>query len=297
MQTKSLAIIILNYNNSSDTIECLKSLSDNLSPKSYKIFLIDNSNAFCNELNTYLSSIGIELEYLFLERNSGFTEGNNIGIKKALIENFEHIMLLNNDTVVIDDSIEKANLLLQSSNVVDIIGLVNYYYSNKTRVWQCGLNQYIQCGLILKVKLNKENKISYCDYVPGSSIIIKREVFKKIGLLDENFFAYFEEIDFCTRAKKENFKIAYIPHSKILHKVGAASINKQKLYLKMRNSLYFYSKHLSKWNFYILFPKLVLKQVIKALVHKKPFVNLKAVIIGYADYAKNNLGPGSVQSL
>ena len=65
----------------------------------------------------------------------------------------------------------------------------------------------------------------------------------------------------------------------------------------MRNSLYFYSKHLSKWNFYILFPKLVLKQVIKALVHKKPFVNLKAVIIGYADYAKNNLGPGSVQSL
>lgn len=297
MQTKSLAIIILNYNNSSDTIECLKSLSDKINPQLYKVFLIDNSNEICNELNNYLSNSKIELEYFFLNRNSGFTEGNNIGIKKALSEDFEHIMLLNNDTVIIDDSIKKACLLLQSSKVVDIIGLVNYYYSNRSKVWQCGLNQNMQLGLILKAKLNKQNTISYCDYVPGSSIIIKREVFNKIGLLDENFFAYFEEIDFCTRAKKEKFKIAYMPHSTILHKVGASTINKQKLYLKTRNSLYFYSKHLSKWNFNILFPKLVLKQIIKALIHKKPFINLKAVLSGYKDYANKDLGSGSLQSL
>ncbi len=297
MRNKILAIIILNYNNSNDTIECLKSLSNNVISQLYKVFLIDNSNEKCTELDHFLKNTNIDLDYFFLGRNSGFTEGNNIGILKALNEKFSQVLLLNNDTVVIDDSIEKASNLLQSNDNIDIGGLVNYYYSDKTKIWQYGKKIYIRFGTIVENKFDQQRQFSICDYVPGSSIIIKSKVFEKIGLLDENFFAYFEEIDLCIRAKKENFKIAYLPQSKILHKVGESTINKKKLYLKTRNSLYFYSKHLPKWNFVMLSPKIILKQIIKAIIHKGTFNNINAVWIGFKDFKTANFKMGSMKFL
>ncbi len=297
MRNKKLAISLINYNSDYDTIECLKSLSYHLPSSFYKVFLIDNSIKKSQTLLSFIRSCNIEIEYQFLNRNSGFAEGNNIGIRKAIKEEFDQIMLLNNDVVIIDDSIQRSSVLLDNNNKIGILGLINYFHSKPSKIWQYGFKQNIKLAYFFKPRMNLKNDFNYCDYVPGSSIIIKKNLFKQLGYLDENYFAYFEEIDFCTRAKIANYKIGYVSNSRILHKVGISSSKPVKYYLKTRNSLYYYSKHLSPINFKILLPKLFIKPITKALLDRNILQNLKAIWMGYQDFKKKNFRTGSLDSL
>ena len=291
-----IAIIIINFDGAEDTLECLDSILEcnKKSLELIKIYLVDNS--IKKPLSKEELTSGLNIEYIRSEENTGFAEGNNIGIRRAIDDEADIVALINNDTKFIDNSLLETINYFSANDDIGIIGLVNFYYSKPDVVWQAGFN-------IDKHTLHRDSIRSYredvdfipCDYVPGSSIIIKSSVFREIGLLDKNYFAYFEEADFCLQAKNKGFKVGFNPKSTILHKVGISSDSLIKLYLRTRNFLYLSNKYLSKLRFRFQELKFLLRLILKILIKEdKKFKKLNVVYISVRDFYNGNMYSGSL---
>ena len=188
------------------------------------------------------------------EKNYGFAEGNNIGIKFALKTlNSEYILLLNNDTVVHRDFLNKLIEITESNAKIGIVGPAIYEYSNQNEVQSAGVNFHWNTA---RQKVLKTDKINYkqqsshreVDYVAGCCLLVKRKLIDKIGYLDSLYFAYWEEVDWCVRAKKLDYNIVCVLNTKIWHK---GSITSNKLsgfheYYMTRNMFLFMKKHASR---------------------------------------------------
>lgn len=296
-----VSFIIINYNNISDTLACLESLYGlGLQKFNFDIYLIDNGSKqpFCeSDLLPFQTRIPIKL--YSLNKNYGFAEGNNIGIREAQKVGYDYYVLLNNDTVLVDDSVVRMIRYMDSHEEVGISGLVNYYYSNPDELWQAGA--YFDRKKFDFRQMRTFDKTSdgfiEVDYVPGSSFFIKKEVLDSIGLLDPNYFAYREEVDYCLRAKEAGFKVGFLPNTRILHKVGKASTSLLKQYLRFRNELYFCSKFGKKKDFVIVYYH-ILKNTLKLWIKKSLDLRIiRTTWLAITDYRKGNLGYGSIARL
>lgn len=250
---ENIGIIIINYNGNEDTIECLRSIEKFYQNKAIKIFLVDNNSSIKIDLET-IDSFNLDIIYLPQNKNLGFAEGNNIGIRKALEENCNFILLLNNDTLFIDDSLNSVIDLLKRNQEIGICGLVNYYYDDSSKIWQAGAFIDFKLGRFIHVnEFDKDSHFPlYVDYIPGSSLCFNTKIINTIGLLDANYFAYFEESDYCINAKKNGYRVVFLPNSRILHKIGKSSDSQFKFYLRLRNKLYFFNKYSEKkWFIFI----------------------------------------------
>lgn len=294
-----IAIVIIDFDGAQDTLECIESI--NIWYKHHneniKIYLVDNSLKNPLDVNTINSSL--KIDYIRSEENVGFAEGNNLGMRKAMKDGVDIVALINNDTKFIDNSLLETIDYLNSKEDIGIIGLVNYYYSDPNKVWQAGFNinrQTLSNRTI--TEFDKNQKFIPCDYVPGSSILIKSNVVKTVGFLDKNYFAYYEEIDFCLKAKIHGFKIGFNPQSIILHKVGASSDSLIKLYLRTRNFIFYSNKYLPKSNHIFQSFLFVIRVVLKIIFSRtKVYKKLKIVFMSINDYKKNNMYKGSLHKV
>jgi len=293
--TRKLAIIILNWNGLNDTIECILSIQEQLKLDTFKIFLVDN-NSSQNIDGIYDYTHILPIEIIKLKDNIGFAAGNNVGLKRALREGFDLFLLLNNDTVFVDDSIYQLIAKMDEIEVIGIGGLVNYYYTDPNKIWQTGFRNNLKTGINKPIKeaLSTSPKMIEVDYIPGSSFLIKRKVIETIGVLDWKYFAYFEENDYCVRAKKNGFKVAFLSNSKILHKVGRSSSNKTKIYLRSRNILLFYSKYTTKLFFCNICIIHFLKTVLLILKNKNKVINFRSYLNGIYDFKQGIFYKGSL---
>jgi hypothetical protein len=297
-----IACIIINFDGKNDTLECLRSIIKQIknSANQYSIFLIDNGSEqqiVDSDLLSFRQQLSIKL--LNLNQNYGFAEGNNIGIREAQKFGYDYYVLLNNDTELVDDSIKRMVLYMDTHPDVGIGGLVNYYYSDPKIVWQAGAKflkrrfDYRQVPVTDKYS----NDFAEVDYVPGSSFFIRKEVIETIGLLDPFYFAYREEADYCWRAKQAGFKVGFLPNTIILHKVGKSSTSVIKQNLRFRNELYFCSKFGDKMDFLIVYIR-IFKRTIKLWAKAQFNSNVfKATIIAIKDYNKGVMGKGSIDKL
>ncbi|AXV40955.1 glycosyltransferase family 2 protein [Methanobacterium sp. BAmetb5] len=192
--------------------------------------------------------------------NRGFPGGNNVGIKFAL-EFFDpdYILLLNNDTVVDENFLGELIKNGDSRDDVGILGPKIYFYDEPQTIWSAGckiswkLSRGIQIGTN-EVDKGQYDEIKEVEYVSGSAFLIKTEAIKKIGLMDEDYFLYFEESDWTLRANQEGFKSLYIPTSHIWHKVSRSGGGISKpigLYYVTRNRWLFMKKWANKIDFSI----------------------------------------------
>ncbi len=286
-------IIILNWNGFKDTAECINSIK-NISYNNYKIIVVDNASDCDAEK--------IEKEFgnsVFLIRNEcnlGFSGGNNIGIKYALKDNPEYILLINNDTVVekdfLDELICSANSALQAGIVGSVIG----YFNDRERIWSAN-------GIISKIrssgftrKFNKNiNSITLdesCTFLSGCCFLIKKNVIEEIGLLDENYFLYLEDVDFCWRVCKAGYKIVLSAKSRIYHKVNVSTKKNNQLlplYYTTRNRLYFSEKNLGYWH-YIFYFFLIISLSIKTLLSNKKIERAGLIRKAFSDFRSKKMG-------
>jgi len=190
---KKIFIVVVDYKAGENLKKCLASLKSAIIPSGWlKEVLVINNNQI----------------------NRGFVKAANIGIRKAMENSAEAILLLNPDTVV-----EKDFLIPLLNNPADIVGAVirfkrnsKWIYDMGGRVdWRIGRTKHIEKFSILNYQF------SNIDFVSGCAMLIKKKVIEEIGLLDEIYFLYFEDVDFCLRAKKAGFKIAVEPKSQIIH--------------------------------------------------------------------------------
>ncbi|MCE7697948.1 MAG: glycosyltransferase family 2 protein [Methanobacterium paludis] len=204
------------------------------------------------------------------EKNYGFAEGNNIGMRYAL-KNFnpDYILLLNNDTVVDKDFLRKLVETGESHEDIGIIGPKIYYYAEPQTIWCIGGKISWKFARGVHIGLNELDKGQYeekkeFDYISGSAFLIKTEVLKKTGLMDKNFFLYFEETDLALRAKKVGYKNVYSPKAKIWHRVsrsGGGIKEEIGLYYITRNRWIFMNKWAGKADFVVF----VIYQIVGAI--------------------------------
>jgi GT2 family glycosyltransferase len=219
-KVKLVSIIIVNYNGKKYIRDCLNSVFSSHYPK-FEIIVVDNAS--CDDSDNIIEK---EFPYVRLIRNKknlGFAAGNNVGIRMA---KGDVVILLNNDTIVEKEWLEELVNTLTSSNKIGIVGSKILFPNKKTLQHAGGIihpNALTNHYGYREEDIGQYNMIIDVDYVTGASIGIKKEVFKKIGFLEESYYpAYYEEIEFCYRAKQRGYRVVYEPKS-VLYHYGSAS--------------------------------------------------------------------------
>jgi len=244
-----VSIILLNWNNPYDTVECIESLKE-ISYPNYEIIVVDNNST--DDSIKELENIR-NIQLIRNDSNLGFAGGNNVGIEYALKRSSDLILLLNNDTVVEKEFLSVLVKRAVADKNVGIIGNKVYYYSEPAKIWSAGggitrlTKRTFQYGenKIDKKRFIREMEV---DFLSGCCMLIKREVFERIGLLDAEYFMYYEDVDFCLRAKKF-CKVIYTPGAIIWHKVSGTSNKSYRDYYRMRNYMMLLNKQFSIYGF------------------------------------------------
>ena len=232
-------LIILNYNGENCLPKTLAGVFKINYPDS-EIVLVDN-----NSTDGSFEAAKINFSKIVFIKNSqnlGFSAGNNVGIKYALERGADYILLLNYDVETergflapLVEAMEKdKNIGISSPLILE---------SDKRTVWFSGgkIN-----WLAMKTE-HKKNNITQnyfgSDYISGCAMLIKKEVFKKIGLLDEDYFLYYEDADFSCRAKKAGYKLLVSPKSRIVHLEKSELKKESKIYWLVVSGLIFFRKN------------------------------------------------------
>jgi GT2 family glycosyltransferase len=220
--------------------------------KNYCLYLIDNSvNDNTNELiDSLLKKFPVaEYKHVKNDNNIGVAAGNNAGIKMALSEGCSHVLLLNND-IEIPQSFLFSNLVEISETKGESIIVPKIFYYPGKKIWMAGgyIDKLRALGVhygYKKIDAPKYNIPRYVTYSPTCFMLIRKEVFENVGMIDEKYFAYYDDTDFIFRAGKAGYKVYYEPSLYILHKVSsiAGAESPFYVYYSNRNKIYFIRKN------------------------------------------------------
>jgi GT2 family glycosyltransferase len=284
-----LALIIVEFDTPEDTIRCLDTVEKYLGDRA-KVYIYDNSRQYHTLLTTHLTSHSISYEHVRNNGNLGFAKACNLGLDQAKRDGFEYAMLLNSDTLLVDNSPLLAFDIFENNKNIAVLGVVNYFTDNPSKIWQAGMKLRKSYLGFKPVAPIAGNDITLCDYVAGSSFILRLAVLDDIGFLNEDYFAYYEEIDYCFRVKASGMQVAYMNYSKILHKVGSSSSSAVKTYLKSRNKLYFYRSILrSELQFVVVAGLLLIKDFLIIIAGIGSLKNLQYMWLGIKDFRSRRM--------
>lgn len=238
-----LWIVIVNYRTAGLTIDCLHSLAaERARFRSVRTVIVDNASGdgSVERLVEAIERNGWQAWAMVIasDRNGGFAYGNNVGIKPALQASHlpDYVMLLNPDTVVHAGAIRA---LVEFMDAHPEAGIAGSLLENADGRPDCSAhNDFTPLGELLsgaslgilsraltryEVSPPVQDFAHRCNWISGASLMIRSTVFGKIGLLDDNYFLYFEEADFCLRTRKAGWEIWFVPESRVIHLEGAAT--------------------------------------------------------------------------
>ena len=255
LHTSTLSCVIVNYRTPYLVQDCLASLLSELDGIDARVVVVDNYSDDDSSvvILTWLSMHDASGKVIFVQSsaNGGFASGNNIGIKAQSAQSY---LLLNSDTIVrpgairsiLDTAIKfpEAGLVSPRLEWPDGTGqescfrfpspLIEMSYASQTGLIDRLLKKYI-------VALPVQTQIAHPQWTSFAGVLIKDEVFRQIGLLDEGYFMYFEDVEFCHRASKAGWTIVHNPEARVVHLRGGSSSVKRQTKLKKRVPKYFYA--------------------------------------------------------
>jgi GT2 family glycosyltransferase len=188
------------------------------------------------------------------DRNVGVAEGNNQGIRAALADGCEYVLLLNNDTVFPKDLIEQLYSGLERHSCEMTTGKI-YYHDQPKLIWCAGgrllplLGYDLRHDGVGKLDTGQFEQPRRITYAPTCCLMVRRNVFERIGLMDSHYFVYFDDVDFLYRCLKRGVSLWYIPTAKLWHKVSSLTGQASDFTLRYctRNRIYFVCKNLPYW--------------------------------------------------
>ncbi|MCB0592930.1 MAG: glycosyltransferase family 2 protein [Lewinellaceae bacterium] len=253
MDQPLVSIIAVNYKNAEVTCEMLDTLRQATYP-ALEVLLVDNGAEERQKALFERHYPG--LAYMYSADNLGFAGGNNLAIPKA---RGKYIMLLNNDTIVPQDFVEPMVQYMEEHITVGIASPKIYYHS-QPNVLQYAGSQAVSCFTgrgrnlaRLKVDDGRFNQSGPTGLAHGACMLIRREAIDQVGLLSERYFMYYEEIDFCERARSQGWDIHLVADSCIFHR-ESSSIGKnspRKTYYLYRNRWLFMRLCKPGWGYYL----------------------------------------------
>jgi GT2 family glycosyltransferase len=211
--------VVLNWNGADYTLECLAALRTCTYP-TLNVIVIDNGST-----DDSVSRIKVaypEILLLHNQKNLGFAGGNNVGIRYALERGADYIWLLNNDTKPAPDALSALVAKASSADRIGAVASICYYADAPSTVQAWGgsrVNLWIGYSGLSRIPREDD----WFDSLNGTSILVRRSAWEDVGLLDEAFFVYWEDTEFCLRLRKKGWRIAAAPDSRVLHKVSAST--------------------------------------------------------------------------
>ncbi len=250
MKKPKVFIVVLNYNGGNELRQCLDSVYK-LNYSNFEVIVVDN-NSSDNSFEKARKRFD-RFHFIKNSRNLGFSAGNNVAIKWALEKGAEYVFLLNNDAVVEKNALTNLIEIAEKEKQIGIVSPIIYNKSGG-KVWFSGgkINWWkmrTEHWQKTKLKRNKSKKnndkngyLQKTEYITGCAMLIKRKVFAEIGLLDEDFFLYYEDADFSLRAKRNGFDLGVVESAKVFHS-EKSSENPQKIYWLVLSGILFFRKN------------------------------------------------------
>ena len=290
MQNK-LAIIIVNWKQYELTIKCLCSVYKSKF-KDFEIILVDNESN-TEKLKNLLKNFK-KIKVFQNDTNLGFGDANNIAINYAIQNNFEYLMLLNNDTEVDENFINPLINKINNDNLIGAVQPLIMNYNNKSSIWSAG--GYVNKFFGYTSTNKNSNGNLKLDWITGCCMLLQIDLIKIVGLIDENFFAYYEDVDWSLRINDLGYSLKLVNTSLVYHYGSKSSENSsfegslspKVHYLNFKNHLYLLRKHNKKFNLL----GLILYQFIKLFFYSIYFIlrfrfnNLRIIYKGFNDGLK-----------
>jgi GT2 family glycosyltransferase len=235
-------VVILNWNLKEDTAECIASLLCSRYP-SCDILVVDNAST--DGSIDFLRSRFPQIWILGNKTNLGYAGGTNRGIQYAMDRGAAYILLLNNDTVVADDMIQTLVAAVEADPTIGVAGPAVLYYGSPDRLWYLGHKESRWLPVPRPLRPNSSTGPLEVDYLSGCGMLVRRTLFRTVGLLDERYFMYYEDADFCRRARKVGYRIVAVPEARMWHKVSRSASKDPSgiAYIRTRNRIAFYRRH------------------------------------------------------
>jgi len=246
------SIITVNYNQPEVTLAFLESVKKNLSTADIEIILIDNGSV--EDHGASFKACYPGLQYVRSDVNLGFAGGNNLGLK---IASGEYILMLNNDTEVIEDFIEELIKEMVAYPEIGILSPLILYFDQPELIQYAGFTQmnYMTCrnktiGLLESNKQQYTNFSGETAFCHGAAMMCRKADIMNVGLMPEVYFLYYEELDWCEQFKRAGKKIWFTGKTHIFHK-ESVSVGKEsilKTYFITRNRILFIRRNTNFFN-------------------------------------------------
>lgn len=289
---EKIGIILVNYNGVIYNDKCLLSIFNSTVSDKIQVVVVDNhsSDGSREELHQRWGADN-RVHIIDLDENVGFAKANNVGLRWAMEKGITHYLLLNNDTEIASDAVEKMWQCHEENNC--IVTPKIYYADQRDILWSAGGRFTPVIKKPVQIGLNEKDSYKYsqsldCDFANGCAMLLDDDILKKTGLLDESFFLYYEDTEFSARASKEGVRIRYCADAKVYHKVNGSTKgnhSRANVYYITRNWLIYGKMHLG-WKmclFWLYFLPNRLVWGVIWLVQRKPQM-LNAMIQGIKDY-------------
>lgn len=294
---KKVYVIVLNWNGKNDTLDCLKSLQAT-DYENYKVVVVDNGSE--DDSVAAIRKEFPDVDIVETGKNLGFAGGNNVGIEYAIEQGTAYVFLLNNDTTVDPAYLRTLVETAEKYPQAGALGSKIYYHSEPQRIWFAGGKINWLCNKGEHIGLDKIDKGQYdqireVGYLTGCALLVKKEVVEKVSMLEDDYFLYYEDVDYSLRIKNAGYKIVYVPASKIYHKISRATKagSSSYVYYHVRNGLVNARRNgnlLVKIAIYFYTLYLFLKQIIKIIFFPQKREWAFAVNRGIWDFLKGRMG-------
>jgi GT2 family glycosyltransferase len=297
----SVGIVLVNYNGYADTAACLDSLRLVTYPHTR---VVVTHNGCADDSTERLNAEYPDVHHINSDKNLGFCKANNLGIDWLFANDTDHILLLNNDTIVTPGFLEPLIARLLSDPKIGAVTGKIYYAPEAMNgrsdiLWYAGCFQKWHTGFhhtgVLEVDTGKYDVAQQVPYSSGCAILMRGELVHKYGGLSEDYFLYWEEADWCHRVGAHGYISFYEPKSIIYHNFKSALDGKETplyMYLQTRNAFIFAGKHyhgLTKLRFAFLYPIYLSYRFLYELKHKN-IRGAKSLFLGVVDALRGRKG-------
>ncbi len=232
-------IVILNYNGRDVIQKCLTSVFK-INYPNFEVVVVDNDSSD-GSLELVKANFS-KANFIKNETNLGFSAGNNVGIRFALERMADYVLLLNNDAEVEKDFLAKLVEVGEKGKRYGILSPVIFNGKDKKVWFSGGKIDWLRMKTVHETKANTKDFYE-SEFITGCSMLVRAEVFKEIGLLDEDYFLYWEDADFSVRARKAGFKSVVVSSSWAYHTEKSEQNSKNKTYWLVISGLIFFKKN------------------------------------------------------
>ena len=258
--SKKVAVILINWNSYDLTRDTLNSMQK-VTYMDLDVIVVDNGST--DESGDRLEAEFPEVIMIKSSSNTGFTGGNNLGFQYALAQGYTYAMMLNNDVEVESDFLEPLVYALDENKGLGAVQPLIYFHHDKEVIWNAGSVRNSWTGETITLDYNVRDSglerrwiRKNVDWLTGCAFMVRTDVLKQIGLLKEEFFIYYEDVDLSFRIRKAGFTLGYEPSSVIYHIAGMSHKSKEKgtegflnpkvHYLNARNRLWILKQYTRK---------------------------------------------------